>query len=87
VLEWYDFAVFGYFSDVLGTVSFPPDQPGNMALMESFAVFLSCSLSKASFTPYCKKSFEKQQLCCLCVTKSFQYHSIFVGFDLNGMVR
>lgn len=38
-LEWYDFAVFGYFSDVLGATFFPPNQPGNSQLIESFAVF------------------------------------------------
>ena len=35
----YDFAVFGYFSDVLGDVFFPPDQEGHAAIIESFAVF------------------------------------------------
>jgi len=39
ILEWYDFAVFGYFSDVLGDVFFPPNQGGHKAMMESFAVF------------------------------------------------
>jgi len=39
VLEWYDFAVFGYFSDILGEVFFPPNQEGNAAIVESFAVF------------------------------------------------
>lgn len=39
VLEWYDFAVFGYFSDILGDVFFPPDQGGHAAIVESFAVF------------------------------------------------
>ena len=29
VLEWYDFAVFGYFSDIIGNVFFPP-QDGNV---------------------------------------------------------
>jgi MHS family proline/betaine transporter-like MFS transporter len=38
ILEWYDFAVFGYFSDVLGEVFFPP-QEGHKAIIESFAVF------------------------------------------------
>mmetsp|Transcript_3442 Transcript_3442/g.4579 ORF Transcript_3442/g.4579 Transcript_3442/m.4579 type:complete len:540 (-) Transcript_3442:422-2041(-) len=38
VLEWYDFAVFGYFSDVIGDVFFPP-QEGNAAIVESFTVF------------------------------------------------
>ena len=38
VLEWYDFAVFGYFSDVIGVVFFPP-QEGNANLVQSFAVF------------------------------------------------
>lgn len=39
ILEWYDFAVFGYFSDVLGKVFFPPNQVGHTAIIESFAVF------------------------------------------------
>eukprot|EP00584_Thalassiosira_punctigera_P005370 CAMPEP_0172544072 /NCGR_PEP_ID=MMETSP1067-20121228/14310_1 /TAXON_ID=265564 ORGANISM="Thalassiosira punctigera, Strain Tpunct2005C2" /NCGR_SAMPLE_ID=MMETSP1067 /ASSEMBLY_ACC=CAM_ASM_000444 /LENGTH=535 /DNA_ID=CAMNT_0013330575 /DNA_START=148 /DNA_END=1755 /DNA_ORIENTATION=- len=39
VLEWYDFAVFGYFSDILGDVFFPPDQDGHAAIVESFVVF------------------------------------------------
>jgi MFS transporter, MHS family, proline/betaine transporter len=39
ILEWYDFAVFGYFSDVLGRVFFPPNQEGHSAMIESFAVF------------------------------------------------
>mmetsp|Transcript_7782 Transcript_7782/g.17562 ORF Transcript_7782/g.17562 Transcript_7782/m.17562 type:complete len:554 (-) Transcript_7782:32-1693(-) len=39
VLEWYDFAVFGYFSDIIGDVFFPPNQDGNAAIVESFAVF------------------------------------------------
>jgi len=38
VLEWYDFAVFGFFGDVIGDVFFPP-QAGNAAIVESFAVF------------------------------------------------
>lgn len=39
MLEWYDFAVFGFFSEIIGEVFFPPDQEGNSALAESFAVF------------------------------------------------
>uniref|UniRef100_A0A7S2KSF4 Major facilitator superfamily (MFS) profile domain-containing protein n=1 Tax=Leptocylindrus danicus TaxID=163516 RepID=A0A7S2KSF4_9STRA len=38
ILEWYDFAVFGYFSDIIASNFFPP-QDGNAALIESFAVF------------------------------------------------
>lgn len=38
VLEWYDFAVFGYLSDVLGEVFFPP-QANHSATVESLAVF------------------------------------------------
>jgi len=38
VLEWYDFAVFGYFSDIIGDVFFPP-QNGHAAIVESFVVF------------------------------------------------
>lgn len=39
VLEWYDFAAFGFFSDVIGVVFFPKDQPKAIGVMESFAVF------------------------------------------------
>lgn len=39
VLEWYDFAVFGYFGDILGEVFFPPHQKGNASTSESFLVF------------------------------------------------
>jgi MHS family proline/betaine transporter-like MFS transporter len=38
ILEWYDFAVFGFFADVLGKVFFPP-HAGNTQLYESFAIF------------------------------------------------
>jgi len=41
VLEWYDFALFGFFSDIIAQVFFPPsdtpDDGGN--LMKSFAVY------------------------------------------------
>eukprot|EP00548_Thalassiothrix_antarctica_P008745 CAMPEP_0194154192 /NCGR_PEP_ID=MMETSP0152-20130528/59644_1 /TAXON_ID=1049557 /ORGANISM="Thalassiothrix antarctica, Strain L6-D1" /LENGTH=490 /DNA_ID=CAMNT_0038860093 /DNA_START=120 /DNA_END=1592 /DNA_ORIENTATION=+ len=40
VLEWYDFAVFGFFADTISEVFFPPEEKGdNTALMESFAIF------------------------------------------------
>ena len=39
ILEWYDFAIFGYFSDIISKVFFPPNQTGHSALLESFAVF------------------------------------------------
>ncbi|GMH92288.1 hypothetical protein TL16_g12301 [Triparma laevis f. inornata] len=39
ILEWYDFAIFGYFSDIISKVFFPPNQSGHAALIESFAVF------------------------------------------------
>ncbi|CAB9499920.1 Putative proline/betaine transporter [Seminavis robusta] len=38
VLEWYDFAVFGYFGDIIGKVFFPPAE-GDAQTLESFAVF------------------------------------------------
>ena len=38
VLEWYDFACFGYFSDILADQFFPK-QAGDSALLESFVVF------------------------------------------------
>ena len=45
VLEWYDFAIFGYFSDVIGDVFFPP-QSGHAALAQSFAVFGGAFLAR-----------------------------------------
>lgn len=38
VLEWYDFAVFGYFSEEISEVFFPK-QEGDAALVETFAIF------------------------------------------------
>uniref|UniRef100_A0A7S1BFK1 Major facilitator superfamily (MFS) profile domain-containing protein n=1 Tax=Corethron hystrix TaxID=216773 RepID=A0A7S1BFK1_9STRA len=38
VMEWYDFAIFGFFGDVIGEVFFPK-QAGHAAIVESFAVF------------------------------------------------
>jgi MHS family proline/betaine transporter-like MFS transporter len=39
ILEWYDFAVFGFFSDIIGSVFFPHNQGGNASTVEAFAVF------------------------------------------------
>lgn len=39
ILEWYDFAVFGYLGDVIGGVFFPPNQGGDASTIEAFAVF------------------------------------------------
>mmetsp|Transcript_5430 Transcript_5430/g.14694 ORF Transcript_5430/g.14694 Transcript_5430/m.14694 type:complete len:543 (-) Transcript_5430:774-2402(-) len=39
VMEWLDFAVFGFFSDVIGDVFFPKGQVGSSSTIESFAVF------------------------------------------------
>jgi len=39
VLEWYDFALFGYFSDIIAQVFFPPSSTGDTNLIQSFAVF------------------------------------------------
>jgi MHS family proline/betaine transporter-like MFS transporter len=39
ILEWYDFAVFGYLGDVIGDVFFPPNQEGDASTIEAFAVF------------------------------------------------
>ena len=39
VMEWYDFAVFGSFADVIATQFFPTDSKSNMSLLKSFAVF------------------------------------------------
>jgi MHS family proline/betaine transporter-like MFS transporter len=38
VLEWYDFAIFGFLGDVIGEVFFPPSS-GDIATLEAFAVF------------------------------------------------
>lgn len=38
VMEWFDFAVFGYFSDIIADLFFPK-QTGDSALVESFLVF------------------------------------------------
>jgi Sugar (and other) transporter len=45
VLEWYDFAVFGFFGEVIGDVFFPPsdnnnnNNNNNMQTVQAFAVF------------------------------------------------
>jgi len=49
VLEWYDFALFGFFSDVIAEVFFPPtadedEQDGN--LVKSFVIFGSAFLMR-----------------------------------------
>ena len=47
VLEWYDFAVFGYFSDIIGDVFFPEDAAGEHdSLVKSFAVFGAAFLAR-----------------------------------------
>jgi len=38
VLEWYDFALFGFFSDIIADEFFPPSS-GNSSLIKSFAIF------------------------------------------------
>lgn len=38
ILEWYDFAIFGYFSDIIADNFFAPSQEGNASLLETFAV-------------------------------------------------
>lgn len=37
ILEWYDFTLYGYFSDIIANHFFP-DQGGDAALIQSFAV-------------------------------------------------
>jgi len=39
ILEWYDFTIFTEFSDIIADNFFPPNQEGNTALLETFAVF------------------------------------------------
>eukprot|EP00536_Pseudo-nitzschia_multiseries_P002380 jgi/Psemu1/235651/estExt_Genewise1.C_310103 len=49
VLEWYDFALFGFFSDVIAQVFFPPDEnnpDGNGNLIKSFVIFGSAFLMR-----------------------------------------
>lgn len=38
VMEWYDFAVYGYFASVIGTLFFPGDDP-SVSLIASFGAF------------------------------------------------
>ena len=37
-MEWFDFAIYGYFAAVIGMVFFPSDEPG-ISLLSSLAVF------------------------------------------------
>ena len=55
VLEWYDFSIFGYFSDVIGVVFFPPSDKAAVSstgeyyddnLLKSFAVYGSAFLAR-----------------------------------------
>jgi len=47
ILEWYDFAVFGYFSDIIGDNFFPKEEEGsNNALVKSFIVFGAAFLAR-----------------------------------------
>jgi MHS family proline/betaine transporter-like MFS transporter len=38
-LEWYDFALYGYFATMIGKLIFPPDQDPISLLLKSYAVF------------------------------------------------
>ena len=38
-LEWYDFALFGYFASEIGTAFFPPAKRENSQLLRAFVVF------------------------------------------------
>ena len=38
VFEWYDFALYGYFSDIIARVFFPPTSESS-SLVWSYAVF------------------------------------------------
>ncbi|VEU40486.1 unnamed protein product [Pseudo-nitzschia multistriata] len=47
VLEWYDFALFGFFSDVIAEIFFPPAEEGSYAnLIDSFVIFGSAFLMR-----------------------------------------
>ena len=39
ILEWYDFAIYGYFSDIIGRKFFPPTNDESTSIIESFLVF------------------------------------------------
>lgn len=39
VLEWYDFAIYGYLSDVIGQKFFPPTDNDASSIIQSFLVF------------------------------------------------
>lgn len=39
ILEWYDFAIYGYFSDIIGEAFFPPSESDTSSIIESFLVF------------------------------------------------
>jgi len=39
IMEWYDFAVFGCFADVIAEQYFPVASNSNLSLLKSFAVF------------------------------------------------
>jgi len=46
VLEWYDFALFGFFSDIIAKVFFPPNDDENGNLVKSFVIFGSAFLMR-----------------------------------------
>ena len=37
-MEWFDFAIYGYFAAIIGTLFFPSSAPG-VSLLSSLAVF------------------------------------------------
>ena len=39
MLELYDFAIYGYFSDIIGRAFFPPTKDASAPIVESFLVF------------------------------------------------
>jgi len=45
LLEWYDFAVFGYFAPFIGAQFFPTDDPMS-ALINTFGVFAAGYLAR-----------------------------------------
>ncbi len=44
-LEWYDFAIYGYFAVIMGHLFFPGDD-ATLSLLASFAVFASGFLAR-----------------------------------------
>jgi len=49
-MEWFDFAIYGYFAAVIGQIFFPSTQPG-VSLLSSLAVFAVGFLARPIAAP------------------------------------